>query len=220
MYKVEILTVVGSFIATTPEEVNQKIDIAGAGDYVANLAENGRFVELEDYSIVRFKDLSIIKGYRVFNDTSVGNKNPVAGGDNLQLEQGLAPGQIIPGRPGEVVVNREYVKYLGGHHEIIVLSCWDGTQEHFLLYRINGRPAEEFVAPHNFAGIVTLWLRQRSGLDIHNADVAIPHGTIDDQVEAMEYLKDYIKETASTRKPDAPTGKAYHGWNEDRGRGQ
>lgn len=212
MYKVEIITVVGIFTATTPEEVNREIDITGAGDYIAGLAENGAYVELDDLSVVRFKDPSVIKAYRVIDDPGV--SLPAR-----EEQTGAAP-EPLPkpwqGATGNIHTWKEKVNYTGTQYNIVVLSTWDAdSRAFFLLFTINGAAARDMISDSGQAKMLAAWLEQNYQYK-GQYEVVVPHGTVYDQDEAEAYLKDYVRETAPEYKPKEKTGKAWQGWNKDK----
>lgn len=210
MYKVEIITVVGSFIATVPDTIKDSLDALDEID--GCLTELKGAVRLEDGSLLRVWDRTQVVGIRSFEVVDDGVKE-------VEPDEALQPETVGPWTEptGLVYAWKEKVKYLGEYRDITVLSYWDGVSKtYFLLYQINGKPAEEFAASSNFKMIVTLWLEQ-TYQDKGEFEVVIPHGAIEDQEEAVEYLKDYIRETKPEHKPQNKTGKAYTAWNEDRG---
>lgn len=209
MYKVEILTIMGSFLAVP--EYQQDKNKAAIGYQVADTAENNGYVDLEDGSVVRFKDASIIKGYRVYKEADMA-------AENLQPTEKRGAAQ----RPesGAIQAITDTVEYLGQLHGIIIIAAWgeETRKPHFMLYMVGAVPAADALSENGQLAVVTAWLSQRHDYILNGDYVTVlPHGVIDTVDEAIEYVRDYIKETAPEHKPDVTTGKAYTGWNDDRG---
>ncbi len=129
-----------------------------------------------------------------------------------------APGRLDPKKPGIVHAFRDTIAYLGQPQPVVILTSWDDRcTAYFMLYKIGGLPAGSVLNVKHFQPVIETWLKQTNGGYTGEYEVIVPHGIIDDRAEAETYVRDYIKETALEHKPAEKTGKAWQGWNEDRG---
>lgn len=221
MYKVEIITTIGSFITTIPEEVLELckidgglIDIVKAIDWVDRQIAANAPLELDgDYSLLRLKSIAHLVALRAFSVDDVQPLGRTAEGDDGDESYTIWTTPI-----GRVVGWQIGVNYMGTicYAGILITRDNDG-RSYFMLHTINDKPAHTKLNEAKHVEFLKEWLAQ-SGGEKGECIYVLPHGPIEDFEEAQAYLKDYVIENKPAYKPAEKTGKAWNGYTDDRGK--
>lgn len=112
---------------------------------------------------------------------------------------------------GDYILTTARCVYLG--NSVIAKGQAFNIEEriYFLPMEINGKPALDMLNPKKLEEFVHYWANSE-GLDDSCFTVVVPKQQLPDYEEALEYLKDYIKETSGPVTAKEKNATAWQGW--------
>lgn len=121
--------------------------------------------------------------------------------------------EVLPAaqESGAYVFNTANCLYLGNSVKATLQVLNTKYRAYFLPMEINGKPALDMLNPKKLEEFVTYWAHSE-GLKEDRFTVVVPQQQLPDYEEALDYLKDYVKETQEPVAVQDRNAKAWQGW--------
>ena len=192
--------------------INGYDDVQAAYDYVVATLESTRVFK-GDTTILQLGDAAFIKHIKVYKTDLPAVGHEVTDGVALAKEMLTAIEDRNPMR--KVTLNKG--QYLGNP---ISMKCQTYEAEghvYYLPMEINDLPAYEVLGESSQREYINTWASSM-GFVVAAYTVVVPPAQLPDYDEAIEYLRDYVRETQEAKERPAVYGnaKAWQEWHDKR----
>ena len=204
MYEATLYTTFGEFQAYAPASSHKE-----ASDDVLENIKKGMILKDGDLLMV---------GQGTFLGIKVHKLEPVARVTDDVITEEESPNPLTA-KYGDVIAwDDEAINYLCADYNATFLTLRLARDTYdrvfIMLYKLKTKALKTTASASatGQANIIREWISRFYVATTWSYSTVIPHGDIDDEAEAIEYLKDYVKETEGQRRPTNPTGKAFYDW--------